>query len=453
MSSTLRSALGAIVGRENVESPKPHHLRDATELRGMAGRADAVVIPPTADAVAAVLAWCYERGVPITPRGGGTGFAGGAVPAGGVVLCTDRLRGIRSFEEERWRAELEAGLRTAEVARLARERGLLFPIDPGAAEQSQLGGNIATNAGGPHSFGYGPIGAWVTGVEAALPPGDLVRVGGPVRKDVASLDLKRLLIGSEGTLGIITSAWLRFVPAPARRVPVVAFYSDIGRGCDAVLRTVASGIEASALEFLEGAALAAAAAGFPAGVPANARFMVLAEADGSDPEATRVGGELREALGDGALAVHLLRRPAEAGAAWRWRDGVSLSVAALRGGKVSEDVSVPIDRLAEMIEGVLEAGRAVALEACSWGHAGDGNVHATFLVDPDSDEDLSRAERAAEAVFERAVLLGGSISGEHGLGSVKVRYLETQLPQRALELHRGIKRLFDPAGLMNPGKK
>src|SRR5256885_14316028 len=193
----------------------------------------------------------------MVPRGGGTGFAAGAVPLdGGVVLCLARMREVRAFQPLLWRICVEAGLSTAEVRRLARENGLFFPPDPGAAEQSQIGGNIATNAGGPHAFKYGATGAWVTGLEAVVPPGEIVAVGGSVRKDVAGYDLKSLLIGSEGTLGVVTAAWLKLVPAPEASLPVAAFHRDVRSGCEAILRVVGSGIAATAIDFLDGETLA-----------------------------------------------------------------------------------------------------------------------------------------------------------------------------------------------------
>src|SRR5438270_10758032 len=183
-------------------------------MQGLRGHADAVVAPADVAGVQALVRWCYAHEVGIVPRGGGTGFAGGAVPFGGVVCSLERLDRVRSFEPELWRLHLDAGVTTARVHRLARESGLYYPPDPGAAEQSQIGGNIACNAGGPHAFKYGVTGAWVTGLEAVVAPGELLSVGGPLRKDVAGYDLRAALVGSEGTLGIVTAAWLRLVPAP-----------------------------------------------------------------------------------------------------------------------------------------------------------------------------------------------------------------------------------------------
>src|SRR3954449_3688618 len=233
------SELRAIVGAEHVEAPPPAaYLHDATITRGLRGEAAAVVRPADADEVRRVVAWCYENDVPIVPRGGGSGLAGGAVPLDerAVVLSLERLARVRSFEPELWRMNVEAGVLTTHVQRLARENGLWFPPDPGAAEQSQIGGNVATNAGGPHAFRYGQTGAWVTGLEAVVAPGELVRFGGPVRKDVAGYDLKDLMVGSEGTLGVVTAVWLRLIPAPAHAPSVVAaFFGEERAGCRAVL--------------------------------------------------------------------------------------------------------------------------------------------------------------------------------------------------------------------------
>jgi glycolate oxidase subunit GlcD len=423
-------------------------------VRGFHGRADAVVLPGSTDEVERVLAWCYEHEVALVPRGGGTGFAGGAVPIdGGVVLGLERMARIRAFDPLLWRICVEAGVTTANVRRLARENGLVFPPDPGAAEQSQIGGNIATNAGGPHTFKYGTTGSWVTGLEAVVPPGEIMSVGGPIWKDVAGYDLKGLLVGSEGTLGIITAAWLRLIPAPEAVLPVAGFYATPQDGCAAIERVLGNGLLVAALEYLDRTTLEAAGSSFPSEVAQQAFFLVIAEADGSHSEAERLRTELLDVLADGAVAVHAPTNPSTIAELWRWREGVSIAVTAQRGGKVSEDIVVPLDRLGEAIEETLAIGARHGLRACSWGHAGDGNLHSTFLIAPDDENELARAELAADELFALATRLGGSISGEHGVGWMKRGQLVRQWPPRALELHAEIKRAFDPKGLLNPGKK
>jgi glycolate oxidase subunit GlcD len=454
MTAGLTAELRRLVGDAGVADPADRRWgRDATESQGVEGRPDAVVLPASTEDVRAVVAWCCAREVAIVPRGGGSGFAGGAVPVhGGVVVALDRMTRVRSFDPLLWRIHVEAGLRTSELRRIARESGLLFPPDPGAAEQSQIGGNIATNAGGPHAFKYGVTGRWVTGLEAVVPPGEVVEVGGPLRKDVAGYDLKSLLIGSEGTLGIVTAAWLRLIPAPEAAAPVIALYPSVAAGCAAIERVLGAGIQAAALEYLDAGALAAAAGAAPFDVPPGS-FAVIAEADGSAAETAAVAAALREALGEDALVLHAPESAAEVAALWRWRDGIAIAVTAQRGGKMSEDVAVPLDRLADAIAATLEIGARHGLQACSWGHAGDGNVHATFMVDASDREELARASAAAADLFAAVGAMGGTISGEHGLGLVKSGHLGAQWNEPTLRLHRAIKAAIDPRNLMNPGKK
>jgi glycolate oxidase subunit GlcD len=454
-STSLERDLSALLGADAVlPGSTSAYLSDATESRNLRGRADAIALPADAEQVARTVSWCYEHDVAIIPRGGGTGFTGGAVPLdGGVVLSLERLRKTRHLDPELWRAAVEAGVITSDLRRRARENGLFFPPDPGSAEQSQLGGNIATNAGGPHAFKYGVTGAWITGLEVVLAPGELVRIGGPLRKDVAGYDLKSLMIGSEGTLGVVTAAWVKLIPAPEAALPLAALYPDSETGCAAIEAILANGIVAAAIEYLDASAVEATRGAFPVEIPEDAGFMVIADADGSAEEAARVHEELNEVLSEEALLVYAPTDTKQINALWRWRDGASLAVIAQRGGKVSEDIVVPIDRLQEAIDATIEIGRRHDLEACSWGHAGDGNLHSTFMIDLEEPAELERAEQAAEDLFALAVALGGSVSGEHGIGLVKNGQIARQWQPGAVEMHEAIKRAFDPKGLLNPGKK
>ncbi len=440
----MRDDLARIVGADHVLAPAPTaYLTDASVAAGLHGAAAAVVRPGDAAQVAAVVAWAHERGVAIVPRGGGTGYAGGAVPGDGeVVLSLERLDRVRSFDPLLWRMEAEAGVRTGTVMRRALESGLRYPVDPGAAETSTIGGNVATNAGGPHAFKYGVTGAWVTGLEAVVAPGEVVRFGGSTRKDVAGYDLRSLLIGSEGTLGIVTSVWLRLMPRPPVELPVAAAFADARAGAEAIEAVFGSGVVPATIEYLDRGALAAAQATFPGELPAGAGFLVLCEVDSSEADRD----EVLAALGETGRAV-------EPGPLWRWRSGVSLAVTAQRGGKLSEDVAVPVDRLAEAVEETVEIGARHGLEACSWGHAGDGNLHSTFLLAPGDAEQRRRADAAADELFAMAIRLGGTVSGEHGIGLLKNGQLRRQWAPAAVAMHRAVKEALDPKGLLNPRKK
>jgi len=460
----IRDELAALIGREHVlDVPLgSEYNRDASGRRGLDGRAEAVVLPGSAEEVAALLGWCYEHDVPLVTRGGGTGLVGGAVPTPGSVVCSlERLRAVRELEPGLWRMSVEAGLRTRDVQRLARENGLMFGPDPGAAEQSQIGGNVATNAGGPHALKYGVTGAWVSGLEVALAPGELAAVGGWVRKDVAGYDIKDLMVGSEGTLGVITAVRLRLLPAPEHAEVLVAFSASREEGCAAVLALFAAGVRPSALDFLDGEALAFAGGAYPAsrvvggaeaddGPPSWARFALVVELDGSAEEVASARGDVLEALGELAREI---QEPVEQAALWRWRDGINPAVTSVRGAKVSADVVVPVERLGATLDSFDEIASRHGLRSCSWGHAGEGNLHATVLVDPASEAELDAAEEVMEELYELVAASGGSIAGEHGVGLLKRGRLARQWSPQAVELHERIKQAFDPKGLLNPGKK
>ncbi len=449
----MRGELGRIVGAEHVLDAPPGspYNRDCTRRRGLEGRADAVVLPGSAQEVAALLGWCYAHDVPLVPRGGGTGLTGGAVPVqGGVVCSLERLRAIRELEPALWRMLPEAGVSTRDVQRLARENGLFFGPDPGASEQSQIGGNVATNAGGPHGLKYGVTGAWVAGLEVVLAPGELVEVGGWAGKDVAGYDLKSLLVGSEGTLGVITAVRLRLLPAPEEALALVVFLGSRRAGCEGMGALLGSGLRPSVLDFMDAETLRMLSPSYPGEVPAGAGFGLIVEVDGTRSDVQEQRGALLEALAGAALAV---QEPDDGQALWRWRDGVNGVLTGVRGAKVSEDVVFPRERLNEGLERFERMAGAHGLPSCAFGHGGEGNVHATVLVDPASERELQEAEAVGEELYALVVELGGSVAGEHGVGWLKGGRLESQWSPRAVDLHEQIKRAFDPKGLLNPGKK
>ena len=452
--------LARIVGEAHVQAPvvASELLQDATETRGLRGTALAAVHPGTAEEVARVVRWAGEQGVPVVPRGGGTGYSGGAVPgmgpegANAIVLATDRLNGPGELVPEAWRGTFPAGVTTHDVHRRCLEAGLFFAPNPGSAEACMIGGNVATNAGGPRSFRHGSTRAWVSGLEAVLPGGELVRLGGSARKSVETLDLVGLLCGSEGTLGVITEVTLRLQPAPELALPVLAVYADREAGLNALGYAMACGVVPTALEFLDGGALRAAAATFPGGLPEGAAFAVLVEAIGTEEIARLEAAALAEAIREDALLVREPSTRAEVEELWRWRDGVSLSVVAARGGKLSEDVVVPAERLGDALAAVDRLGAEQGVETTSWGHAGDGILHATVMVDRDDQAALAHAAEAAHGLLDIAQELGGALSGEHGIGLVK-REAAERLDPAVLAAQRAVKDALDPRGIMNPGRK
>jgi FAD/FMN-containing dehydrogenase len=381
--------------------------------------------------------------VPVTPRGGGTGLAGGCVPDGGVVLSLDRLDRVVEVEPEAWRMVVGAGVTTARVRRVAAEHGLHFPPDPGAAESSQIGGNVATNAGGPHTLGFGATRRWVVGVEAVLGTGEVLDAR-RLHRDVAPYDLLGLLCGSEGTLGVITEVHLRLLPASTPAPPVLAFYEDAAAGCEAAAAILAEGQQPAVLDFLDAGTLAAAGR--------SGGFALLAEGVERWPGGPgSIAGDRGERRPRGPGSLEGETRGARD--IWRWREGIAHAVAARHGGKLSEDVAVPLARLAELVDGTVEIGARHGLDACSWGHAGDGISHAAFMLDRDDAGQLRRAHAAAEELFDLALALGGTLSGEHGLGRLKAHRAEAALGAPTVAAMRAVKAALDPRGILNPGVK
>jgi glycolate oxidase subunit GlcD len=450
---SLARDLRRIVGQDGVltGAALEPYVVDATVPRGVKGWADALALPRDAAEVAAVVDYCYRERLVIIPRGGGTGFAGGAVADGGVLLGLERLDRVLELEPTRWRMTVQAGVTTRRVQQLARQSGLRFPPDPGAPEQSQIGGNVATNAGGPHAFKYGVTGAFVMGLEAVVPPGEPIRLGGKTRKDVAGYDLLHLLVGSEGTLGVVTETTLRLIPAAEAAYPVVAVLEDGEAAALGLEAAFASGTVPAAVEYFDDRSWAIARRAFPAELPPG--FVLICEADGSAEEAAQGRELLREALGEHALHVYAPTDRAEIAELWRWREGVSFLVDAYHGGKLSEDIAVPLERLFDGVARTGEIAERHGLDWCSFGHGGDGNLHSCFLFDRTDEDARLRAEAAAGELLLLAIELGGTISGEHGLGTLKSGRLRHQWSPAAVRLHEAVKRTFDPEGLMNPGKK
>lgn len=452
--SDIVAALSRIVGAEFVSVPRRTALLDASGLLGESAHAAAWVRPGETGEVVEIMRWCEANGVPVTPRGGGTGLAGGAVPVrGGIVLSLDRMRRAGTVDTTRWSIEVEAGVTTAHVHRLARESGLYFPPDPGASEHSQIGGNLATNAGGPHALKYGAIRAWVRAVDLVVPGGDVLTLGADVSKDSSTLDLTRLVIGSEGTLGVITRAVLRLIPAPEATGGGLVFFDRVEAGTEAVTALLGSGVTPSAIEFLDRDALSAMRRSCPVAVPAGAEFVLFIEVDGSRDQVERAWAEGLDAIGSTAMRVCRASSEPDLSRFWAWRHGVPGVVTTLFGGFVSDDVVVPVDRLIDVVQLTAEIGRQHRIPSCSFGHAGDGNVHATFMVDTSDPDELQGAHAAADELLSATIQLGGTIAGEHGVGYLKSNALRLQTGGPVASLQTAVMDAFDPKRLMNPGKK
>ncbi len=455
MTSRLLRDLTGQVGEPQVLARPADVAAYAFDAFGASGERhvpDAVVFPATTEEVAGVIQVCAHHGVPVVPRGAGTGYAGGAVPVrGGVVLNLARMNRILGIEPDAMRMQVEAGAITAAIHRRAGQHGLYYPPDPGSSSTCTIGGNIACNAAGPHALRYGVTADYLAGATCVLADGRIVRVGeGAGGGD----DLLRLLPQSEGTLAVVTEALLRLIPAPAARTTIAAHFAGMEQASNAVAAIAAAQLVPAAIEFLDRAAMRAVARTGVSTFPDDAGALLLVELEGEQGTVTDEAQAVHSALiAAGAQHVETAADAADAKRLWAARKAISAAVATVIIGKVNEDVVVPRDRIAELVAHTEVLGEEHEVPVVNFGHLGDGNLHATFLIDPRRRGDRERAEAAAAGLFEMVLDMGGSVTGEHGVGYTKLPYLERQIGAAGVELMGRIKDALDPRGLLNPGKK
>jgi glycolate oxidase len=417
------------------------------------GQPMGVLLPTSTDEVSTALAWATRHRVPVVPRGAGTGLAGGAAAVDGcLVLSLARMNRIVAVDAADQLVVVEPGVVTADVDRAAGEVGLMYPPDPSSVETCTIGGNLATNAGGLRCVKYGVTRDAVLGLEVVLADGRVVRTGRRTVKGVAGYDLTALLVGSEGTLGVITGATLRLRPRPpVPPVTVVASFGSLRAAGQAVADVVQAGLTPSLLELLDRTTLQAIERWKGMGLDADSEAMLVAQADGVGAAEAAAG---LVAAFEAARAEFVAESSdaTEAAALLEVRRLAYPAVERL-GRCLVEDVGVPRSRLPEMVERIERAGAEHDVLIATVAHAGDGNLHPTFVFDPRPDGSVPDAVwAAADDVFRAAIDLGGTLTGEHGVGALKRRWLGLELGDDVMALHRGIKQVFDPAGILNPGK-
>ena len=423
----------------------------ATDDSDVAGRPpDAVVLAADADDVAAVLTIAEACDVPVTPRAGGTGRTGGAVPvAGGIVLATHALARIKEIDRENLVAVVEPGVITGELHATVEREGLFYAPDPNSLESCMIGGNLAENAGGPRVFKYGATRDWVLGLEACLVGGRVVRTGKRTVKGVTGYDVTSLLVGSEGTLAVFTEATLRLVPKPPGVATALALFTEVRAAAAAVGAIVGAGIVPRCLEMLDAATLGAVrAAGVAVDVRAGGIMLVEVDGEGSEATLMRVGEVVTGCAG--CIDVVVAQDAGQRDRLWAARRMLSKATRKLARHKLSEDVVVPRTKIAELLARTDTIGEATGVRHLAYGHAGDGNLHVNFLWDDDAERPA--VDRAIGMLMRATLELGGTLSGEHGIGVTKAAYLPLEQSEALIELQRDVKRAFDPKGLLNPGK-
>jgi glycolate oxidase subunit GlcD len=413
----------------------------------------AAVLPGSTAEVAEVIRLAAHAGVPVVTRGTGSGLAGGATPSEGALLLTlTRMQAIQVDTHQRV-ARVEAGALTAEIQRAAEQKGLFYPPDPSSQAISTIGGNIACNAGGPRCLKYGVTADYVLALTTVMADGRTIQVGDGLTAQSPDSGLLHLLIGSEGTLAVITAATLRLMPKPATRRTTLALFERLDDACSTVEAIVAAGIIPAALELMDDTALGAVENYLQLGLPRNIEALLLLQTDG-DPEAVEWESEMLTDLArrGGARDVQVARSAEEETLLWRARRSVSPSLARVRPNKLGEDICVPVPRVAEAVRRIKEISNRCGVPIPVFGHAGDGNLHPNILLDIRDPDQVARTWQAAEAIFSTALELGGTLSGEHGIGTLKRPFMAAALGSEALTLQCSIKQALDPSGLLNPGK-
>ncbi|MFS0824010.1 glycolate oxidase subunit GlcD [Bacillus sp. 1P02SD] len=444
-----------IVGPENYDDSSTGQLvysYDATpQFQSMP---DAVISPRNKQEIASIVKVCNEYKIPIVPRGSGTNLCAGTCPTeGGVVLLFKHLNKILEIDEENLTITVQPGVITQEVTNAVEAKGLFYPPDPGSMKISTIGGNINENSGGLRGLKYGVTRDYVMGLEVVLANGEIIKTGGKLAKDVAGYDLTRLFVGSEGTLGIITEATLKLIPMPETKETILALYQDLEAAAKTVSKIIASKIIPITLEFLDQPTLEAVEAFAQIGLPTDAKAILLIEQGGPAEIVKRDIERIIEICKEeNAVSVKSAQSEEEADALRTARRAALSALARLKPTTILEDATVPRSEIAKMVKAIEEIAKKYQLRICTFGHAGDGNLHPTCLTDVRDREEIDRVEKAFEEIFETAIELGGTITGEHGVGVMKAPYLEMKLGAAGIAAMQAIKTGLDPNNIMNPGK-
>jgi glycolate oxidase len=420
------------------------------------GRPDVVVLPATTEQVSQIVGLAAERRVPIVPRGMGSGLAAGSIPlvSGGIVVSLTRMNQILEIDPENTTVRAEAGVVTADLQAAVEKEGFFYPPDPSSIRHSTIGGNIACNAGGPRCLKYGVTGDYVLGLTVVLADGQILKTGGKPIKDVTGYDLNGLFTGSEGTLGLITEALLRLVARPGyARTALVEFASlmDASRTVNAILM---AGIVPASLELMDQTAIVCIEEAMHLGLNTNVEASLIIETDGTDEQTVlrEIEACAKICREMGASSVKIAQNEAERSSLWKARRSMSPSLARRAPNKLGEDITVPRSAIPEVVQRLRAISARYGLPIVIFGHAGDGNLHPNILFDKRQPEQWAKAEQMVAEIFDASLAVGGTLSGEHGVGVLKRPYLERALGPVSLMIQRQIKQALDPLNILNPGK-
>ena len=454
ISKNIIRSLEDVAGPDAVHQEKEALLCYSYDATQMEFLPDLVIRPNSADQISSILNIANREKIPIVPRGAGTGFSGGSIPLqGGIVLSFERMDRVLEFDEEDLIAVVEPGLVLGRFQRFVESKGLFYPPDPSSSDFCTIGGNVGEGASGPRSLKYGGTRNYVLGLEALLPNGNAFKCGARTVKSVAGYDLTRLMVGSEGTLGIATKITLRLLPLPEDISTVMVFFPSVDDAARAVSRIIASRLIPRALEFMDSEAIRVIKGSEKGLFPEGVDSILIVEMDGDSGDVKRDSGRLLDicrgcnSIGSQVAVDYEARQKI-----WRARKVLSQTLYKIKPTKINEDIVVPRSRIPDMIRELKRISDESMVKIVSFGHAGEGNLHVNVMTDINDSNEYKRALDAVDRIFKATLSLNGSITGEHGVGITKSRYLKLETGDAAYNLMKGIKRQFDPNNILNPGK-
>jgi glycolate oxidase len=454
MDKRIIKKIEKIVGKDNISFKQEDLICYSYDASNRKYLPDLVVHPASTEEISAVLKLANRENIHVVPRGAGCGFSGGAVPIkGGVVLVLTRLNRILEIDIDNLIAVVEPGVVTKKLQTEVEKIGLFYPPDPASLEYCTLGGNIAECAGGPRAFKYGVTREYILGLEVVLPTGEIINTGSRVMKNVVGYDLTRLIIGSEGTLGIATKIIIKLIPLPPNRRILQAIFSKSEHATQAVASIIKNRIIPSTIEFMDQASINAVEDYLQIGLPRHIQALLVIEIDGNAHQVEEDSYRIEDiCLKLGAEKVVIAKDEKEEEEIWKVRRSVSPAIARVRNTKINEDIVVPRSKIPELISYAQELSKTLDVIIICFGHAGDGNIHVNFMYNKEDEEESKRTHVAVDKLFDKVLALEGSISGEHGIGFMKSPYLTRELSPQTIEIMKRIKKAFDPNNILNPGK-
>ncbi len=448
--------LQEIVGKENVKDDKAHRLAYSYDATRERYEPEAVIFPRNEEDVSKILKYCNERKIPVVPRGAGSGFTGGALPvSGGVILAVEKhMNKILEIDTKNMVAVVQPGVINKELQREVEKLGLFYPPDPASQEYSTIGGNVAENAGGMRAAKYGITKDYVMALRAVLPNGDIIRAGKKTIKDVAGYNIAGILIASEGTLAVITEITLKLLSKPRLTKTVMGVFPTVTQAMNAVYKSLAGGANPVAMEFLDNLTIKAVEEKFHKGLPTDAGAILISDIDGNVEEEIDYQIALLEKFfkENGASEFRIAKDEKEAADIWFARRNASQSITIYGSKKINEDVTVPRSELPRYLEEVEKISKKYGVKIPCFGHTGDGNVHTNVMVDGSDPKQVEIGYKAIEEIFKMTIEIGGTLSGEHGIGLAKAPFMKMAFSEAEMDLFRRIKAAFDPNNILNPGK-